>query len=65
MTNPKLDRILIKDISFHKDGFLLLVKRGQEQGIPQGDFSLRVGEQVTIFGISGAIENTSLVFKEA
>jgi Kef-type K+ transport system membrane component KefB/Trk K+ transport system NAD-binding subunit len=63
MTNSELEKVPIRDIPFHKDGFLLLVKRGEHQRIPHGDFSLKMGDNITIFGTSAAIDDISHLLK--
>lgn len=55
LANHDFDMIPIKDIPLHKDGFLVLIRRGSRQEIPHGDFILRKGDLITIFGTTEAI----------
>ena len=55
LTNPNIDMVPIKAIPLHKDGFLVLIRRGSRQQIPHGDFILKKGDIVTIFGTTEAI----------
>ena len=57
--SPSYGRLLChkKEIPFHKDGSLMLVKRGNEMHIPHGDTHLRTGDIVTVFGTDSAIED--------
>ena len=56
ITNRELDGMQVKEIPFHKDGSLMLVKRGNEMHIPHGDTYLQKGDIVTVIGTDSAIE---------
>lgn len=47
----------IKDIPFHKDGELILVKRGADIDIPHGDTTLQLGDIVTVMGTQTALDD--------
>ncbi len=57
VTNKDLDGVQIKDIPFHKDGFIILIKRGTEMFIPHGDNYFKTGDVVNIFGTTSALED--------
>jgi len=45
----------IKDISFHKDAYLMLIRRGDKMQVPHGDTFLRKGDIAIVFGTDTAI----------
>ena len=55
VTNKKIDRMQVKEIPFHTDGFLMLVRRGKEMHVPHGDTNLRLGDHVIVFGTNRAL----------
>ncbi|MCK5208235.1 MAG: cation:proton antiporter, partial [Cyclobacteriaceae bacterium] len=55
VTNPKIDGQKVKDIIFHQDGSLMLLKRGNEMEVPHGDTYLYLGDILTIIGSETAI----------
>ena len=57
MTNPKIDGQKVKDIIFHQDGALMLLKRGNEMEVPHGDTYLYLGDTLTIIGSETAIDD--------
>ncbi len=57
ITNRKTDRLQVKEIPFHTDGFLMLVRRGKEMHVPHGDTNLRLGDNVIVFGTSRAVQD--------
>ena len=57
ITNKKIDRIQVKEIPFHTDGFLMLIRRGKEMHVPHGDTHLRSGDNVIVFGTNKALDD--------
>jgi len=57
ITNKKIDRIQVKEIPFHTDGFLMLIRRGKEMHVPHGDTQLRSGDKAIIFGTNKALDD--------
>lgn len=57
VTNRDIEGMQIKDIPLHKDGFIILVKRGTKMFIPHGENYFRTGDIVTIFGTQLALES--------
>ena len=57
ITNKKTDRLQVKEIPFHTDGFLMLIRRGKEMYVPHGDTNLRLDDTVIIFGTNRAIQD--------
>ncbi|MCH8904382.1 MAG: monovalent cation:proton antiporter family protein [Bacteroidetes bacterium] len=57
VVNFNVDGILVKDIPFHQDGSLMLVKRGHEMHIPHGNTYIKVGDVVTVFGNDTALQD--------
>jgi Kef-type K+ transport system membrane component KefB/Trk K+ transport system NAD-binding subunit len=55
ITNKKIDRMQVKEIPFHTDGFLMLIRRGKEMHVPHGDTHLRLGDNVIVFGTTKAL----------
>ncbi len=55
--NKEIDGVLIKEIPLHKDGFIILVKRGKEMFIPHGDSYFKTGDVINIFGTNSALED--------
>jgi len=45
-----VDGLQIKDIPFHKDGTVILIRRGSDVYVPHGDTYLRTGDLLTVFG---------------
>jgi Kef-type K+ transport system membrane component KefB/Trk K+ transport system NAD-binding subunit len=56
--NPELDGSRVKEIPFHKDAILIMVKRGNALYIPHGETYLKTGDVLSIFGTDSALENT-------
>lgn len=48
----------VKDIAFHKDAILMMVKSGSNLFIPHGETYLRSGDLLNIFGTNSALEDT-------
>lgn len=57
VTNRKIDRLQVKEIPFHIDGFLMLIKRGKEMHVPHGDTNLRLDDSVIVFGTNKAVQD--------
>ncbi len=57
ITNRDIDGIQVKDIPFHKEGSLMLIKRNEEMHIPHGNTFFRIGDKVTVFGNTPALED--------
>jgi len=62
VTNPKVDGQKVKDIIFHQDGSLMLLKRGNEMEVPHGDTHLYIGDTLTIIGSETAIDDFKAKF---
>jgi Kef-type K+ transport system membrane component KefB len=58
VTNPEIDGQQVKEIAFHKDAILIMVKRGSDLFIPHGETYLKRGDILNIFGTDSALENT-------
>jgi Trk K+ transport system NAD-binding subunit len=56
ITGHQVDGKALKDIPFHHDSMLMLIRRGKEMQIPHGNTYLRTGDIITVFGISSAID---------
>lgn len=55
VTNEEIAGKQIKDISFHKDAYLMLIRRGDKMEVPHGDTFLRTGDIAIVFGTDTAI----------
>jgi len=55
--NKYINGIAIKEIPFHKDGSLMLIRRGQNIFIPHGETCLKTDDLVTVLGTNTAMEN--------
>jgi len=58
ITNKEVDGLQVKEIPFHKDAILMMVKRGNNFYIPHGDTYFRIGDTIHIFGTDSALEDT-------
>ncbi|MBC8489028.1 MAG: cation:proton antiporter [Bacteroidetes bacterium] len=58
ITNKEVDGLRVKEIPFHKDAILMMVKRGNNFYIPHGDTYFRIGDTIHIFGTDSALEDT-------
>ncbi|HKK42988.1 MAG TPA: cation:proton antiporter, partial [Bacteroidales bacterium] len=56
--NDELGKRKVKEIPFHKDAILIMVKRGTTLFIPHGETYLRPGDILNIFGTDSALEDT-------
>jgi len=53
-----IDGIQIKEISFHKDAILMMLRRGGNYNIPHGESYLKTGDILLVFGTQTAFEDT-------
>ena len=58
ITNSNTDGLQVKQVSFHKDAILIMVKRENSFFIPHGDTYFRKGDVLLVFGTQTAFEDT-------
>ncbi len=58
ITNSNIDGKQIKELPFHYDAILMMIKTGNEIKIPHGDTYLRKGDILHVFGTTMALEET-------
>lgn len=58
VTSKRVDGMQVKDISFHKDAILMMVRRDNSYYIPHGETYFRTGDVLHIFGTNTAMEDT-------
>ncbi len=58
ITNKNIDGAQVKEIPFHKDAILMMVKRENSFFIPHGDTYFRTGDILNVFGTDTALQNT-------
>ncbi|HUX97312.1 MAG TPA: cation:proton antiporter [Bacteroidales bacterium] len=58
ITKKEIDGSQVKEIPFHKDAILIMVKRGNAFFIPHGETYLRKGDILQVFGTNTALQNT-------
>ncbi len=63
ITDDKMSGAQIKEIPFHKDGELILVRRGDRMEIPHGDTYLQKGDIVTVMGTEQALQDFRKKFR--
>jgi len=56
--NPGVDGQKVREIAFHKDAILIMVKRGTNLFIPHGETYVKAGDVLSIFGTGTALDNT-------
>lgn len=56
VTNKKIDGQHIFEIPFHRDGTVMMVRRGYNMFIPHGETYLRLGDILNVFGTPTALE---------
>lgn len=56
LTNIDLDGLQIKEVPFHGDGTLMMVKRNDNLYIPHGETYLRLGDVINVFGTPTALD---------
>ena len=57
ITNPQLDGKQVKELAFHKNGSLVLLKRQELMEIPHGDTYFKLGDVVTVIGTDPALSD--------
>ncbi|MBS3806063.1 MAG: cation:proton antiporter [Bacteroidales bacterium] len=65
ITNERMGGRQIKEIPFHKDGELILVRRGPKANIPHGDTYLHIHDIVTVMGTEAALQDFREKFKSS
>lgn len=58
ITSKNIDGLQLKEIPFHKDAILMMVKRGETFYIPHGDTYFLIGDILHVFGTDTALQNT-------
>ncbi len=58
ITNKKFDGLQIREISFHIDAIIMMIKRDNQFFIPHGDSYLRTQDVLVVFGTQTAFEDT-------
>jgi Trk K+ transport system NAD-binding subunit len=62
ITNKKMDGVPVKEIAFHKDGSLIIIKRDGDMLIPHGDTYLYLDDTVTVIGSETALYDFRMKF---
>ncbi len=57
ITNKEIDGLQVKEVPFHKDAILMMMKRGGSFFIPHGETYFRVGDILHVFGTDTALED--------
>jgi Kef-type K+ transport system membrane component KefB/Trk K+ transport system NAD-binding subunit len=57
VTNRNIEGLMVKEIPFHIDGFLMLIRRGKEMHVPHGDTHLLMEDNVIVFGTNRAVQD--------
>ena len=58
ITNKNMDGLQLKEVHFHQDAILMMVKRGDNFYIPHGETYFRLGDVLHVFGTDTAMEDT-------
>ncbi len=58
ISNKNLEGKHIKEIPFHGDAILMMIKRGNETFIPHGETYFQLGDILHVFGTQTALEDT-------
>jgi Trk K+ transport system NAD-binding subunit len=58
ITNKNIDGLQVKEVHFHKDAILMMVKRGNNFYIPHGETYFKLGDVLHVFGTDTAMEDT-------
>lgn len=58
ITNKQWDGLQMKEIPFHKDAILMMVKRNNSIFIPQAETYFRAGDLLHVFGTDTALQHT-------
>ncbi|MBC36186.1 MAG: hypothetical protein CL663_09115 [Bacteroidetes bacterium] len=57
ITNPKVDGIQVKEIPFHGDGTMMMIRRADNMYVPNGETYLKQGDVVNVFGSNTALDD--------
>ncbi len=57
ITGTDIEGKQIKDLPFHRDGTLMLIRRNENMYIPHGDTYLRQGDVLNVFGTPSALDS--------
>jgi Kef-type K+ transport system membrane component KefB len=63
ITNTAISGQQIKEVPFHKDGEIILVRKEQKVGIPHGDTYLQLNDIVTVMGTEAALQDFRQKFR--
>jgi Trk K+ transport system NAD-binding subunit len=58
ITNKEIDGMQVREIPFHKDALLMMIRRENSLFIPHGETYLRVGDILMMFGTQTAFDDT-------
>jgi Kef-type K+ transport system membrane component KefB/Trk K+ transport system NAD-binding subunit len=58
ITNQAVDGHKVREVAFHKDAILIMIKRGNNLFIPHGETYLKTGDVLNILGTDSALENS-------
>ena len=59
ITKKELDGLQIKEIPFHKDAIVMMIRRDNKLFIPHGDTYLKLNDVLLVFGTQTAFEDTT------
>ncbi len=65
ITNPAIQGRQIKELPFHKDGELILIRHQQKASIPHGDTYLHINDIVTVMGTEAALQDFREKFRSS
>jgi Trk K+ transport system NAD-binding subunit len=65
ITNSDISGTQIKELPFHRDGELILVRRGHAVEIPHGDTYLQENDIVTVMGTETALQDFREKFRSS
>ena len=60
ITNSEINGKYLKEIHFHQNISVILVKRGNDMKIPHGDTILKTGDILFVIGTNTALEETQI-----
>ena len=58
ITNPGIDGKQLKEIPFHRDAILIMIKQGSAYSIPHGETYFHTGNILHVFGTDSALKDT-------
>ncbi len=58
ITNLRIDGLHVRDIHFHQDAILMMIKRNDTLYIPHGETIFQLGDVLHVFGTDIALEDT-------